>query len=322
MTAWGRRGALLLSAAALAAPGLARGQAGRPLRFVVPYAPGGQADNHTRLIAQHLRTVLGRDIVVDNRPGGSAVIGTDHVVRSTPDGTTVLFVAKTVLFHEMLVAQPTFRMAQLAPVIVIGEFPSLWTVSAQTGLADWAAFVARAKERPGQLSYATLGRGSLTHLNGELLEATAGIDLVDVPYRGAAPAMLDLLAGRVDAYFDTPTWVAADAYVSGGVRALAITSAQRSPMAPNVPTFAELGLPGLTQTAWNGYMVPAATPPEVVQQLNAALQQVLAMPEVAERLGRDGLSGLGGGTDRFAALLRQESEVWSGLIRRLGLRID
>ncbi len=312
----------LLGATILASPSLARAQSARPLRFVVPYAPGGQADGHTRLIAQHLRGVLGREVVVDNRPGGSAVIGTDAVVRAPADGTTVLFAAKTVLFHEMLVAQPTFRMAQLAPLIIIGEFPSLWTVSAQMGVNDWAGFVARAKDAPGRLTYATLGRGSLTHLNGELLEATAGIDMTDVPYRGAAPAMLDLLAGRVDAYFDTPTWVAADAYTSGGVRPLAITSAARSPMAPAVPTFAELGLPGMTANAWNGFMLPAATPPEIVAQLNAAIAQVLAMPEVNERLTRDGLSGMGGPPERFAALLRQESETWSALIRRLGLRLD
>jgi tripartite-type tricarboxylate transporter receptor subunit TctC len=317
-----RRGAMLSAGALLAMPAIARAQASRAIRFVVPYAPGGQADNHTRLIAHHLRALTGREVVVDNRPGGSAVIGTDYVVRAPADGATILFVAKTVLFHEMLVAQPTFRMAQLAPVIVIGEFPSIWTVGAQTGIADWAGFVERARARPGQMTYATLGRGSLTHLNGELLEATAGLDLVDVPYRGAAPAMLDLLAGRVDAYFDTPTWVAADAYTSGGARALAITSAERSPMVPAVPTFAELGLPGLTQTAWNGYMVPAATPAETVQQLNAALGQVLALPEVRERMTRDGLSGLGGTTERFAALLAQEQQGWSALIRRLGLRLD
>jgi tripartite-type tricarboxylate transporter receptor subunit TctC len=293
----------------------------RPIRLVVPVTPGGGADIVARLLADKMGKQLGTTVVVDNKAGGSGTIAALEVARATPDGYTLMqcFVAT----HSTNPAVLKLRydpIADFTPVGMMARTSNVLVVGPQ-GPHTLAQFLSTARARPGQLSYSSAGSGSATHLIMEYLENQAKVDLVHVPYKGAAPAMQDLLSGQVDAMF--PSLTTALPHVrSGRLRALAVASAQRDPVLTEVPTVAEMGFAGFSAIQWWGLCAPARTPPAVVTQLNQALNASLALPEVRQRLSELAAEPSAMSPQQFGEFLVTEVNKWTRLVKDARLQID
>ncbi|MEO3474956.1 tripartite tricarboxylate transporter substrate binding protein [Roseomonas sp. CAU 1739] len=308
----------------LAAPRIARSQAfpGRPLRLVVPFPPGGASDIIGRQLAASMSETLGQPVIVDNRPGANTAIGAETVARAAPDGLTMLLVTSTTLAIAPHLPTPLpYRVDQFAQVGLVVKMPFVMVSSPLYPPATMQAVIADARARPGAVNFASHGRGGSAHLVGELWRMAAGVDIVAVHYTGNAPATVDLIANRVQLMFDgTPTALAASR--SGQLRALAIMSDRRSPAAPDLPTMAEAGLPGVTAYSWYGLSVPAATPEPIVARLDAAVTRAVADPTVRARFIADGLEP--GDLDRagFNRMVSAESETWRRVITSIRGQIE
>jgi tripartite-type tricarboxylate transporter receptor subunit TctC len=301
--------------------GAARAQAGfpnRPIRFVVPF-PGGFTDTLARLVGQKMADSLGQPVLVENRPGASGAIGAQEVLRAPADGHA-LFLGHigTHALNPHLQDKLAYDPAELVPVTLLVQLPNLLTVTPTLAVNDVQELVAMAKARPGELSYASPGTGTSGHLAAELLKAQAGVNLVHVPYKGTAEALQDLGSGRVQVMFDTVAQGMAQAK-GGRVKALAVTSPRRHPLAPELPTMAESGFPGWDTGAWFGVMVRAGTPPEIVTRLHAEAVGALNTAEVRERLVSMGATPVGNSPTEFAAFIRAESARWGEVIRKAGI---
>jgi tripartite-type tricarboxylate transporter receptor subunit TctC len=301
--------------------GAARAQAGfpnRPIRFVVPF-PGGFTDTLARLVGQKIADSLGQPVLVENRPGASGAIGAQEVLRAPADGHA-LFLGHigTHALNPHLQDKLAYDPAELVPVTLLVQLPNLLTVTPTLAVNDVQELVAMAKARPGELSYASPGTGTSGHLAAELLKAQAGVNLVHVPYKGTAEALQDLGSGRVQVMFDTVAQGMAQAK-GGRVKALAVTSPRRHPLAPELPTMAESGFPGWDTGAWFGVMVRAGTPPEIVTRLHAEAVGALNTAEVRERLVSMGATPVGNSPTEFAAFIRAESARWGEVIRKAGI---
>ena len=266
---------LLLQAGTVAAlPVAARAQAPaayptKPIRLVVPYSPGGGADGNARLLAQSMGTLLGQQIIIDNKPGASGVIGDMAVIQSPADGYTLLFDTFPYAVNAVLRKLPFDPVKDLVPVSQAINMPNILLVPASAPYKTFKEFLAYAKANPGKLSFASYGAGGTAHLAGEMLKRDAGVDWLHVPYKGGAPAITDLLAGQVSAYFANP--VSGLGYVQAGkLRALAVTGKKRMAALPEVPTVIESGFPDFEIVEWNGFFAPAATPPAVTQEIARA----------------------------------------------------
>jgi tripartite-type tricarboxylate transporter receptor subunit TctC len=317
---------LLGAAAAVAAIGRsapARAQAfpARPVRFVVPF-PGGFTDTLARMVGQKMADALGQPVLVENRPGASGAIGAQEVLRAPADGHA-LFLGHigTHALNPHLQARLAYDPADLAPVTLLVQLPNLLVVSPALPVQSVQDLVAMARSKPGELSYASPGNGTSGHLAAELLKAQAGVNLVHVPYKGTAEALQDLGSGRVQLMFDTVAQGLAQAK-GGRVKALAVTSPQRTPLAPEVPTMAESGFPGWDTAAWFGVMVRAGTPADVVARLHAEAVRALNAPDVRERLVGMGATPVGNTPAEFARLVSAESARWGDVIRKAGIRAD
>lgn len=306
--------------AMLALPALAAAQPGRPIRIVVPFPPGGPTDIAARLIADGMAPLLGQPVITDNRPGAAGNLAAEHVARAVPDGTTLLFSGSG--SHGINPALFAGRLSfdavrDFAPVVLVSSAPNLLSAGRQ-GPADLAALIAAARARPGALNIAVGSLGTTQHMAVELLKLRAGIDVTIIPYRGAAQALQDLMAGTVDALSDGLMASLPHAR-EGRIRALGVTSPARSPAAPEIPSIAET-LPGFTAVAWFGLHAPAGTPREVVLRLNAAANQAMATPALRARYADAGSVLLGGTPEDAGTHIGREIATWAEVVRATGAR--
>jgi tripartite-type tricarboxylate transporter receptor subunit TctC len=312
-----------VAATGLAAPALAQSVAGgRNIRIIVPFGAGGAVDIIARLVAQEIAPRLGQTVVVENRTGGGGNIAMDHVARATPDGTTLLMASPSVIINPHLYPSLTYDQAtQLAPLALIGEVPSVMIAAPGFEANDARSFVAMAKARPGHFTFGSGGAGTTEHLASEMLKARAGIDALHVPYRGGAPAMTDLQAGRLSFMFTN--LAQALALIRGGqLKALGVTDQARHPALPDVPTFAEQGIADFNVKVWWGIMAPAGMPAETTQRLHAVLIESVGSDSMRASLDRFSAKPLGGSIESFQQRLVEEGRAWGAVIRGANIRVE
>jgi tripartite-type tricarboxylate transporter receptor subunit TctC len=314
-----RRAFACLAGLAFAAPALAA-YPDRPIRLVVPFPPGGTVDVTARPIAARMSELLGVPIVIENLPGAGGNLGSQRVARATPDGYTLLFNAPNHTINPGLFPNAGFdAQRDFAPISIAAQIPEVLVAHKDVPFPTFAEFVAYARAHPRELTYSSAGIGSHPHVTTELMLHRLGIEVVHVPYRGAAPALMDLVAGRVQLKLDSLA-TSTPHLQSGALRLLAIASSARSPMAPETPTIAESGLPGFEGILWMGVLAPAGTPPEVVAALAQAVSRAVRTPEVAERLSAQGVEPVGGTPAEFAAQIAREIPLWRDVIRAANIR--
>lgn len=294
----------------------------RPIRFVVA-APGGSSlDVIARTIGDKLKERLGQPIVIDNVPGASGTIATGNVAKAAPDGHTLLMSFNGPLaFTQLLTRLPYDPQKDLTPVIQTSSQPNVLVINAGVPVNNVSELIAYARKQPGKLNYASVGNGSSSHLTMELFKSVAGIHVVHIPYNGAPPAALATAAGDTQILFSVPS-VAMPHMKSGKVKALAVTGAARFALLPDLPTVAEAGLPKFESLTWNGILVPAGTPIEIVHRLNREIDAILKMPDVKARLNNAGLEPVGGSAEAFQALMASEARKWSEIIKKTGAKLD
>jgi len=295
----------------------------RPLRIVVPFAPGGSTDIFARLVGDRLATALGQPVVIENRAGASGNIGADAVAKSAPDGYTILMATTGVMaINNALFKSMTFDAAKdFEPVVYIASISNVVIVPVDLPAKNIAELVALAKREPGKFSFASSGAGSSTHMSAELFKSMAGLDIVHVPYKGSGQALPDLIAGRVSMMFENAP--GAVSYIKGGkVRALAVTGLKRAAALPELPTVAESGVPGYESLSWSGLAVPTGTPKDIVQRINRETGVILASEDMRARLADQGAEAVGGSPEQFAAHIRAERDKWSRLIREKNIVVN
>lgn len=294
----------------------------KPVRIVVPYPPGGTTDILTRLIGQKLSETWGQQAIIDNRAGASGNIGADAVVRSAGDGYTLLSASTVHTVNPSLYSKLSYDpLKDFTPITLLAQVANILVVHPSLPVKSVKEFIAFAKARPGQLNFSSAGNGSAPHLTAEMFKTMTGVDIVHVPYKGAPPAMTDLLAGHVALTFATAP--SAVPYVrSGRLNALGVSSAARIPALPDVPTIAEAGVPGYESIGWNGLVGPAGMPRAVVNKLNAEVVKILQAPEVVKRLGDLGLETRTSTPAEFAAFLKVEVVKWAKVVKDAGVKID
>jgi len=294
----------------------------RPLRFVVAAPAGSSLDVLARVIGDKLKDRLGQPVIVENKPAAGGTVATAEVAKGPGDGyAMVLAFNGPLAFGPLLQSLPYDVAKDLAPVIITSIQPNVLAVNAQLPVKTVPELVAWAKANPGKLSYASVGNASSSHFNMELLKSVAGFDAVHVPFNGSPPAVTATVQGETQMMFAVMQPLQPQVR-AGKLRALAVTTARRFPLLPDLPTIAEAGYPGFEALAWNGVLVAAATPKPVVARLNAEINAILKMPDVVARMHAAGFDLIGGTPEDFAGLIRGETGKWAPVIRRLGLRID
>ena len=293
----------------------------RPVRWVVGYPAGGSTDIFARLIGQRLSEKLGQQFIIENKPGAGNNIATEQVVNSPPDGYTILLVNPANAINASLYAKLNFNFIRdIMPVVGIARVPNVMTVNPNVPAKTVAEFIAYAKANPGKISFASAGNGTTIHLSGELFMAMTGIKMLHVPYRGSAPALTDMISGQVQAMFDN-VLSSLPHLQSGALRPLAVTSRIRSEALPDVPTVAET-VPGYETGTWWGVGVPKGTPAEIVDQLNRAINSVLADPRIKARFAELGSAPLTMTPDGFGKFLAAETEKWAKAVKFSGAQVD
>ncbi len=291
----------------------------RPIRLVVPFVPGGTADTIARIVSDPLHLRLGRPIVIDTRAGANSVIGCDIVAQSNPDGHTLIIVAAGFAVNPSLRKKLPFdSVRDFAPVGLIGSGPYVLVIHASIPASNTGEFIAWAKARPGQVSYASTGVGSPPHLSMELLKTMAGINVVHVPYKGGGAVIPDLLSGRVPLLFSSIS-TGAPHVRAGRLKAIAISTPKRSPFMAEVPTFDESGVKGYDVTGWYGLLAPGKTPAPIVNRINRELQQALVDAEALKRLAQAGIEPAAGTPASFAALIKNEIPKWAQVMKAAGV---
>ncbi len=325
MHRWTRRslGLAALAAAALtASPLQAQTWPARQITIVVPYAAGGATDAVARLMGQRMQELLGQTVIVENRPGGSSNIGMGHVAKAVPDGHTWLLVANSLATNNSLF--PNLPFDGLRDFTLLGRIasaPLLIAVPAESPAKTLRDLIDQARAKPDSLSYATPGNGSSAHLAGESFKQRAAIEALHVPYKGAAPAMTDLIGGRIS-FMPINTVESMRHLQSGRVRALAIATTQRIAQLPEVPTAAEAGLPGYVESVWYGFAAPAGVPADIVQRINSLMQQTIAEPAIRQKLLDLGATPTPGSAAEFTEFLREERTRAERVVRQANIRVD
>ena len=293
-----------------------------PIKLVVPYPAGGNADSTARLLATQLSNRLGQQVVVDNRPGGGGTIGAGLVAKAPADGYTLLLDATAFTVNPSLYAKLPYDAAKdFAPISQVTRVPMLLVVPASSPFHSLADLVGTARAKPGKLSYASAGNGGAQHLAGELFKQGAKISMTHIPYRGGAPALTDLASGTVDLMFSATS--ASGPFVKAGkLRALAITSGKRSPEWPQLPTVAESAVRGFEVYEWNGLFAPAGTPPAVIARLEQETAAALGSPELRQRLADLGAQPVGSTSAEFRQFIRSETAKWRQVVKTSGIRVD
>jgi tripartite-type tricarboxylate transporter receptor subunit TctC len=302
---------------------LAQAYPSKPIRLIVPYAPGGATDIISRAVANELTKLLGQSVNVDNRPGAGANLGSEMAARSAPDGYTLLTSASslhgiTPFLYKKLNYDPN---KDLAPVIVLAGFANVLVVNPSVPANSVKDVISLVKAQPGKLTCASSGSGSTIHMSCEMFKHMLKVDITHVPYKGSGPAVIDLMAGQVNMMFDNiPSSISH--IRSGKLRALATTGAKRSPTLPDLPTIAESGVPGYESTAWFGLAVPAATPKDIVARLNAEGQKATKSPEFVKRMTDLGYEIVGGTPEQMASMIQDEYKRWGPIVTASGAKVD
>jgi len=292
----------------------------KPLRIIVPFAPGGSADVFGRALAQHLQGALGQSVVIDNRPGGGSLIGTDAVAKSAPDGYTLLLMSNTHTVNESLIPnKPFVLMRDFTPVAPISYSDLVLVTRPGLPFATLGELIKAAKAKPGSMSYASSGPGTPYHMAGELFKAMAGVSIVHIPYRGSAGARTDVIGGQLEMMFDAiPTM--SEQIKAGKVKAIATTGRERSAILPDVPTMDEAGVKGYEATLWLGLMAPKGTPPAVIARLNAELAKYTSSAEVKRTWGAQGATPMTMSVDEFTRYLNDDIAKWAKVVKFSGAK--
>lgn len=310
-----------LAGAALSSPVHAQSYPEKPVRIIVPFPPGGAADIVARQVAQGLSANIGTQFIVDNRAGAGGAIGTEATARAAPDGYTLLFASSSALsISPHLGVKVSYDVLRdFTPIVLTGFAPNVLVVHPSVPARSVKELIAVAKAKPGVLNFASNGPGTLSHLTGELFLQRAGIKMVHIPYKGAAPATIDIMAGNVSVLFAAYPSISAQER-AGRLRALAVTSAKRAEIAPNLPTISEAALPGFESSQWWGLYGPAALPETIVQRLNVEANKVLKTAEVRKRLAADGAEAGGGTPQQLAVYHKTDFEKWGKVVRAAGIK--
>jgi tripartite-type tricarboxylate transporter receptor subunit TctC len=309
--------------ACIALGAFAQSYPSRPIRLVVPFPAGGTTDILAREAAQKLTEALGQAVVVDNRPGAAGNIGSDLVAKSAPDGYTLLMgtVGTHAINPSLYSKMPYDHVKDFAPVVLVAGVPNVLVVNPTLPVNSVADLIKLAKDKPGQINFASSGSGTSIHLSGELFKTMAGVDMTHVPYKGSSPALTDLIGGQVQIMFDNLP--SALPQIKGGrLRAIAVTSLKRAPVLPDIPTINESGLPGFEASSWFGVLAPAGTPAAIVARINTEVNKWLQSADAREKLLGQGAEAAGGSPERFANHIRAESEKWAKVVKVSGAKVD
>jgi len=295
----------------------------KPVRIVAPFPPGGVADVLARAIQPGLQEALGQQVIVENKPGAGGNVGADIVAKADPDGHTLLLASAGILtINQFLYGKMPFDPDKaFAPITVVGDMPNIVVVNPKTGITTLKGLIDKAKAEPGKLNFGSAGNGTTTHLAVVLLEQAAKIKLAHVPYKGAAPAVQDLVAGQIDGLVDNPPLVLGHIR-SGAIKALAWAAPRRMAILPDVPTAAEAGLPGFEASSWFALVAPAGTPKAVVDRLNAETAKILKDPKLVEQFAGRGVRLVGNPVAEFTAFIPKERARWGEIVKASGVKLE
>lgn len=292
----------------------------RPVRLIVPFPPGGGTDNVGRILATRLSEVWGQQIVIENRGGGGSNVGSEAGAKAPPDGYTMLFTAFPFATNQFLYSKlPYDPVADFTPISLIGTFPNILVVPNTSSIKSVTELIAYAKANRGNITFGSSGIGTSPHLNGELFMRMAGIEMTHIPYRGAGPAIIDLIPGRLTTMFNTSGSLMPHVK-AGRLRALAVSSGKRFSAEPSIPTVAESGVPGFDVVSWYGLVVPAKTPGAIVNKMNADSVKVMREPAIRQRLEALGLEVVGSTSQEFSAFIKAEMAKWGPVIKSAGIK--
>jgi tripartite-type tricarboxylate transporter receptor subunit TctC len=313
-------GSLLSIFLALAAP-LAQAQAypNKPIRFIVPFAPGGGSDFIARFMAQKLSAGLGQQVIVENKPGAGGMLGIDQGVKSPPDGYTLTLIASSYTVNPSIYKFTFDPVEDITPIIQLSQGPLLVVVKPALPVKTTKDLIALAKSKPGQVNFASSGQGSVIHMATELFDSMAGIKMNHIPYKGTGPALTDTIAGQTDVFFSS-TATALPHVKSGKLRPIAVTTAKRIPALPDVPTVAESGVPGYDVVLWHGLIGPKGLPRAVVDRISAEATKALKLKDTGDQLQSDGVAPAGGTPEQFAAQIKKEIGIWRKVAADAGVK--
>ena len=314
-----RTACVLASALVVTLPAAAQDYPKKPIELVVPFVAGGTTDNIARLMAQRFSESWGQTVVVNNRAGGGSTIGTNAVAKAPPDGHTLLVTTIGFAINAGLQKLPYDPIGDFTPIAELASLPLVLVVHASVPATNLQEFIALAKSKPGGWDYASSGTGTSPHLAAEMFKSMAGIELVHVPFKGNAEAMNSLMGGHVKIYFALVPAVLQH-IKTGALRAIAVTTEERLPYLPDVPTIAELGFPGYEISSWQGVFAPAGTPKDVVGKINGELVRMLNVPEIRRRISQEGADPVGSTPDAFATRVKNEITKWTKVIKTSGIQ--
>ena len=294
----------------------------KTIRWIVPWPPGGGADVLSRMLSPHLSEALKQQIVIDNRGGAAGNIGAEMAAKSPPDGYTLVFAySGTHAINPSIYRRMPFKESDFAPIIQLASVPQVLVVHPSLPVKNVKELVALAKSRPGELTYGSSGSGAFNHLTGALFSQMTGTKLVHVPYKGGGPAAIALMSGEISMILGEPASVVGQVQ-TGKVRALAVTSAKRTPTFPELPTIAEAGVPGYEATSWNGMLAPAGTPADIIKRLNGEFNRIIAAPDMKKRMLDNGYEPVGGAPEKLGELVRAETAKWAPVVKAAGVQVD
>ncbi|HXM82259.1 MAG TPA: tripartite tricarboxylate transporter substrate binding protein [Burkholderiales bacterium] len=316
-------GALALLAAAVlgVSPAMAQQYPTKPVRIIVPFAPGGGSDFIARFTAQRLTAALGSQVIVENRPGAGGLLGIESGVKADPDGYTLTLIASSYTVNPALYPIKFDPLNDITPVIQLSQGPMLVVVNPKVPVKTTKELIALAKSKPGQISFASAGQGSITHMAAELFISMAGIKMNHIPYKGTGPALTDTLGGQTDVFFST-TATALPHVKAGRLRAIAVTTAKRLPAEPDVPTIAESGVPGYDVAIWHGLIAPKGLARPVLERINTEVNKILKLKATADQLQTDGVLPAGGTPEQFREQIRKELELWRKVVAATGVKAE
>jgi tripartite-type tricarboxylate transporter receptor subunit TctC len=312
-----------IALAPVAPPAGAQAWPAKPIKWVVPFAPGGTTDILARTVGEKLALALGQPVVIENKPGAGGGVGAEFVARAAPDGYTIM--GGTISTHAINASLyknlPYDPVKDFVPIVLLARVPNMLVVNPDVPAKNVGELIVLLKASPGKYTFASSGNGTSQHLSGELFKSMSGTDMQHIPYKGSPPALQDVMGGQVTMTFDniTTAWTLAK---SGKLRALAVTTASRSSIAPDVPTLAESGLPGFEVGSWQGVFAPAGTPPAIVRRLNAEIVRILGLPDVKEKLSGLGAELVGNTPEEFAVLVKAEVVKWADVVKKSGAKVD
>ena len=295
----------------------------KPIKYIVPFAPGGSTDILGRIVAEKLSVALGQPVVVENKPGAGGGLGADFTAKAAPDGYTIM--GGTISTHAINASLysnlPYDPVKDFVAVTLLARVPNMLVINPDVPAKTVAELLALMKANPNKYTFASAGNGTSQHLSGELFKSMAGVQMQHIPYKGSRPALQDVVGGQVTMTFDniTTAWPLAK---GGKLRALAVTTAKRSAIAPEIPTLAEAGLIGFEVGSWQGVFAPAGTPPEIVKRLNVEIVKILNLPDVKEKLFALGAEPVGDTPEQFAAFVKSEVAKWSDVVKKSGAKVD